>query len=236
VIVAGGGALVTLAIKKLTSSIPIVFVTGADPIKVGLVTSISRPLGNVTGVSFLATQIVTKRLELLHEFVPNARTIAVLINPSNPDRAQMTRDLEEAERAVKFTLKIFRATNEDEIDKAFVEMARQNVDALLIGGDNYLNAMRRKLAALALRQSLPSMFDFREFAADGGLMSYGASQTEAYRQTAIYVGRVLSGVKTVALPVIQSTRFELVINRATAQALGLEIPTKLIALADEVIE
>jgi putative ABC transport system substrate-binding protein len=236
VIIIGGGAVATLAVKKLTSSIPLVFITGADPIKVGLVTSISRPIGNVTGVSFLATQIVTKRLDLLHEFVPNARAIAVLVNPNNPDRVQMSRDLEQAERAVKYPLKTFRASNESEIDKAFADMPAQNVDALLIGGDSYFNAMRRNIAALALRHGLPAMFDFREFAADGGLMSYGASQTEAYRQSAVYVARILGGAKTAELPVIQSTRFELIINRTTAKALRLEIPTKLMALADEVIE
>jgi putative ABC transport system substrate-binding protein len=187
-------------------------------------------------VSFLATQIVTKRLELLHEFVPNARAIAVLVNPSNPDRVQMSRDLEQAERTVKFPLKTYRATTESEIDKAFAEMARQDVDALLIGGDSYFNAMRRKFAALALHQSLPAMFDFREFVTDGGLMSYGASQTEAYRQSAAYVARILGGAKTTDLPVTQSTHFELVINRTTAKALKLEIPTKLMALADEIIE
>jgi putative ABC transport system substrate-binding protein len=201
-----------------------------------LVTCISRPTGNVTGVSFLATQIVTKRLDLLHEFVPNARAIAVLVNPDNPDRVQMSRDLEQAERTVKYPLKTFRASNESEIDKAFTDMAGQNVDALLIGGDNYFAAMRRKIAALALRHGLPAMFDFREFAADGGLMSYGASQTEAYRQSASYVARILGGAKTADLPVIQSARFELVINRTTAKTLRLDIPTKLIALADEVIE
>ena len=231
VFVIGGGAVAMLAVKKLTSSIPLVFITGADPIKVGLVTGVSRPIGNVTGVSFLATQIVTKRLDLLHEFVPNARAIAVLVNPSNPDRVQMSRDLEEAERVVKYPLKTFRASNESEIDKAFAEMAAQNVDALLIGGDSYFNAMRRKLAALALRQGLPAMFDFREFAADGGLMSYGASQTDAYRQSAAYVARILGGAKVADLPVIQSTRFELIINRTTAKTLRLEIPTKLMAFA-----
>jgi putative ABC transport system substrate-binding protein len=236
VIVLGGGSRVTLAVKKLTSSIPIVFISGADPIKMGLVTSISRPVGNVTGVSFLATQIVTKRLELLHELVPNARSIAVLVNPNSPDRVEMSRDLEQAERMVQFPLRTFRASTENEIEMAFADMARQDVGALLIGGDNYFNAMRRKLAALALRQSLPAMFDFREFAADGGLMSYGASQTEAYRQGAAYVARILGGTMTSDLPVIQSTRFELVINRTTAKALKLEIPTKLMALADEVIE
>lgn len=236
VIVTGGGAVATLAIKKLTSSIPIVFITGADPMKVGLVTSISRPTGNVTGVSFLATQIVTKRLDLLHELVPKARAIAVLINPTNPDHAAMSHDLEQAERTGKFSLKIFRASNESEIDAAFAEMGRQKVDALLIGGDSYFNSVRRKFIALALRQSLPAMFDFREFAADGGLMSYGASQTNAYRQGAVYVSRILTGTKPADLPVIQSTRFELVINRTTAKALNLEIPAKLMALADEVID
>lgn len=236
VIVVGGGAVVVLAAKKLTSTIPIVFITGADPIKLSLVTSLSRPTGNVTGVSFLATQIVTKRLDLLSELVPKARAIAVLVNPNNPDRDAMARDLEQAGRTVKFSLKIFRASNEGEIDAAFAEMGRQNVDALLIGGDNYFNSVRRKLSALALRHALPAMFDFREFAAEGGLMSYGASQTDAYRQGANYVSRILGGAKPVDLPVIQSSRFELVINLATAKALRLKVPAKLIALADEVIE
>jgi putative ABC transport system substrate-binding protein len=235
-IVTGGGSSVVLALKKLTPSIPIVFITGADPIRAGLVKSLSRPEGNLTGVAFWATQIVAKRLELLRELVPKARAIGVLVNPMNPAYPAMSRDLQQAQQTVPLPLKIFNASNDQDIEAAFAGMAAQNVDALLIGGDNYFNAVRRKLAAFALRNSLPSMFDFREFAAEGGLMSYGASQTDAYRQGATYVRRILGGARPADLPVIQSTQFELVINRTTAKALGLEIPVKLMALVDEVIE
>jgi putative ABC transport system substrate-binding protein len=235
-IVTGGGSTVALALKTLTSSIPIVFITGADPIRAGLVKSLGRPEGNVTGVAFWATQIVAKRLELLREFVPKARAIGVLVNLTNPEYDAMSRDLEQARQTVQLPLNIFKAANDQEIEAAFAGMAAQNVNALLIGGDNYFNSVRRKLVALSLRNSLPSMFDFREFAVEGGLMSYGASQTDAYRQSAAYVGRVLGGTRPSDLPVTQSTQFELIINRTTAKALGLEIPTKLMALADEVIE
>jgi putative tryptophan/tyrosine transport system substrate-binding protein len=235
-IVAGGGAETTLALQKLTSSIPIVFITGADPIKVGMVKSLSRPQGNATGVAFLATAIVTKRLDMLHDFVPRARAIGILVNPSNVGYAAMAQDLEQARSTVSFQVKVFKATRESEIQAAFSEMPRQNVDALLIGSDNYFNAVRRQLIALALRHSLPAMFDLREFAAEGGLMSYGASQTDAYRQGATYVRRILGGAKPADLPVSQSTQFELIINRTTAKALNLEIPNKLVALADEIIE
>jgi putative ABC transport system substrate-binding protein len=236
VILAGGGAGTALVVKKLTSSIPIVFVNGADPVKVGLVHNISRPEANVTGVNFLATQIVAKRLELLLAIVPKAKAIAVLVNPKNPDFASMERDVESAERSLKIVMKTYKASSESEIDTAFSQMAQQHPDALLIGGDAFFNAMRRKLIALSVRNSLPAIFDLREFAAEGGLMSYGTSQTDAYRQAGIYVGRILRGAKPADLPVVQSTRFELIINRTTAKALGLEIPYKLMALADEVIE
>jgi ABC-type uncharacterized transport system substrate-binding protein len=236
VILAGGGAGTALAVKKLTSSIPIVFVNGADPVKVGLVHSISRPEGNVTGVAFLATQIVAKRLELLLAFVPKANRIAILVNPNNPDFATMTRDVETAERSLKIEMQTYKASTGDEIDEAFSQMAQQHPDALLIGGDAFFNGMRRKLIALSLRYSLPSIFDLREFATEGGLMSYGTSQTKAYQQAGGHIGRILSGAKPAELPVVQSTRFELIINRTTAKAFGLEIPDKLVALADEVIQ
>ncbi len=236
VILAGGGSGTALALKKLTSSIPIVFVMGTDPVKVGLVQSISRPESNVTGVAFLATQIVAKRLELLLAFVPRAKRIAVLINPKNPELASMTRDVETAERSLKIALQTYKASTENGIDEAFSQMAQQHPDALLIGGDTFFNGARRKLIALSLRYALPSIFDLREFAAEGGLMSYGTSQTKAYQQAGGYVGRILGGATPAELPVVQSTRFELVINRTTANALGLEIPDKLVALADEVIQ
>ncbi len=235
-ILAGGGAITALVVKRLTSGIPIVFVNGADPVQVGLVHSISHPEGNVTGVAFLATQIVAKRLELLLAFVPKVKRIAILVNPKNPDFAAMARDVEAAQRSLKITMQSYKASTEDEIDEAFSQMAQQLPDALLIGGDAFFNGMRRKLIALSLRYALPSIFDSREFAAEGGLMSYGTSQTKAYRQAGAYVGRILSGAKPAELPVVQSTRFELVINRTTAKALGLQIPEKLVALADEVVQ
>jgi putative ABC transport system substrate-binding protein len=236
VILAAGGAGTALVLKKLTSRIPIVFVNGSDAVKVGLVRSVNRPESNVTGVNFLATQIVAKRLELLMAFVPKAKTIAILVNPKNPDIASMTRDVEGAERSLKIAMRTYKASNESEIDEAFSQMARQHPDALLIGGDAVFNGMRRQLIALSLRYSLPAIFDLREFAAEGGLMSYGTSQTNAYSQAGAYVGRILGGTKPTELPVVQSTRFELIINRTTAKALGLKIPDNLVALADEVIE
>jgi ABC-type uncharacterized transport system substrate-binding protein len=236
VILAGGGAVTALVVKKLTSSIPIVFVNGADPVKAGLIQSISRPEGNLTGVSFLATLITAKRLEQLLGFVPKAKAIAILVNPKNPDFATMKDDVELAERSLKISMLTYNASSEDEIDEAFSQMAQHHPDALLIGSDSFFNGMRRKLIALSLRYALPSSFDLREFAVEGGLMSYGTSQTEAYQQAGDYVGRILGGAKPTELPVVQSTRFELVINRTTAKALGLEIPDKLVALADEVIK
>ncbi len=236
VILAGGGSGTALVLKKLTPLIPIVFVNGADPVKVGLVHSISRPEANLTGVNFLATQIVAKRLELLLAFVPNANSIAILVNPKNPDFASMVQDVEGAEHSLKIPLRTYKASTESEIDDAFSKMEQQRPDALLIGGDAFFNGLRHKLAAFCLRLSLPAIFDTREFAAEGGLMSYGTSQTAAYRQAGEYVGRILGGAKPNELPVVQSTRFELIINRATAKALKLQIPDKLSALADEVIE
>ncbi len=235
-ILAGGGSGTALVAKKLTQTIPIVFVNGADPVKGGLVQSISRPEANVTGVSFLATEIVAKRLELLLAFVPNAKSIAILVNPKNPDFASMEQDVQAAERSLKVPLQTYKISTESELDDAFSKLEEKHPDALLIGGDSYFNAIRQKLAAFCLRQSLPAIFDTREFAADGGLMSYGTSQTNAYRQAGEYVGRIVGGAKPSELPVVQSTRFELVINRATAKALKLPIPDKLNALADEVIE
>jgi putative ABC transport system substrate-binding protein len=236
VILAGGGAGPALIAKKHTQTIPIVFVNGADPMKVGLVHSISHPEANVTGVDFLTTVIVTKRLELLLAIVPNAKSIAIFVNPKNPDFASMAQDVEAAERSLKIPLQTYKVSTEGEMDNAFSKLEEKHPDALLIGSDPYFNATRQKLAAFCLRQSIPSIFDTREFAVDGGLMSYGTSQTSAYRQAGEYVGRIVNGAKPGELPVVQSTRFELVINRATAKALKLQIPDRLTALADEVIE
>jgi putative ABC transport system substrate-binding protein len=232
VILAGGGSTTALIVKKLTPTIPIVFVIGTDPLKVGLVHSISRPEANVTGVNFLATMIVAKRLELLTAFVPNAKSIAILVNPKNPEFASMAQDVADAERSLKISLQTYKASTPDELSK----LEQKHPDALLIGGDTFFVAQRKKLAAFCLRQSLPAIFDTREFAADGGLMSYGASQTNAYRQAGQYAGRIIGGAKPSELPVVQSTKFELVINGATAKALKLQIPDKLTALPDEIID
>ena len=236
VILAGGGAGPALIAKKLTQIIPIVFVSGADPMKVGLVHSISHPEANVTGVDFLTTEIVAKRLELLLAIVPNAKSIAIFVNPKNPDFASMAQDVEAAERSLKIPLQTYKVSTEGEMNNAFSKLEEKHPDALLIGSDPYFNATRQKLAAFCLRQSIPSIFDTREFAAEGGLMSYGTSQTSAYRQAGEYVGRIVNGARAGELPVVQSSRFELVINRATAKALKLQIPDRLTALADEVIE
>jgi putative tryptophan/tyrosine transport system substrate-binding protein len=236
VILAGGGSMTTLAVKRLTNTIPIVFVNGADPIRIGLVSSINRPEANLTGVNFLATQIVAKRLELLLNFVPKAKLIAGIVNPNNPDMASMARDFEVAPHQLGVQFKVFQASNMAEIDAAFAEMEGRRPDALLIVGDAYFNGVRRYLIAQCTRLSLPAIFDVREFAVEGGLMSYGTSQTDAYRQAGLYVGRILRGAGPADLPVLQSTRFELVINIATAKAFGIAVPDKLMALADEVIE
>jgi putative ABC transport system substrate-binding protein len=175
-------------------------------------------------------------LELPLAFVPDAKSIAILVNPKNEDFASMAQDVEAAERSLKIPLQTYRVSTESEMDDAFSKLEKKHPDALLIGGDSFFNANRQKLAAFCLRQSLPAIFDTREFAAEGGLMSYGTSQTSAYRQAGEYVGRIVDGAKPGELPVVQSTRFELVINRATAKALKLQIPDKLTALADEVIE
>ncbi|HKO71065.1 MAG TPA: ABC transporter substrate-binding protein [Bradyrhizobium sp.] len=235
-ILAGGGSSSAQIVKKLTSSIPIVFVNGTDPVKAGLVQSINHPEANVTGVSFLATAIVGKRLELLLAFVPNAKSIAILVNPKNPDSASMAQDIEAAEHSLKIPLLTYKVSTEGEIDDVLLKLTDNHPSALLIGGDAYFNAIRRKLAAFCLRESLPAIFDTREFAVDGGLMSYGTNQTSAYRQAGEYIRQIIGGARPSELPVVQSTRFELVINRATAKAMKLQIPDRLTALADEIIE
>ena len=192
-ILASGGSATALVLKKLTNKIPIVFVNGADPVKVGLVRSINRPEANLTGVNFLATQIVAKRLELLLAFVPKAKLVAAIVNSSNPDFASMARDFEGAQHKFQIQFKTFRASSIAEIDAAFADMEGRRPDALLIGGDAYFNGVRRHLITRCTRLSLPAIFDVREFAAEGGLMSYGTSQTDAHRHAGLYVGRILRG-------------------------------------------
>jgi putative tryptophan/tyrosine transport system substrate-binding protein len=234
VIVATGGSLPALAAKAATSTIPIVF-TGNDPVRTGLVASLNQPGGNATGVSTLSEEIGSKRLGLLHELVPAATTIALLYNPAYVD-VDGLRDVQSAARTLGQKIQMLKAANEGEIDAAFVAMARERPDALLLGPDPFLVSRREQIVTLANHYKLPALYLWREFAEVGGLASYGPSHTEPYRLVGIYTGRILKGTKPAHLPVIQSTKFELVINLRTARRLGFEIPPMLLARADEVIE
>jgi putative ABC transport system substrate-binding protein len=226
-----------LAAKAATTTIPIVFEGGADPVEFGLVASLNRPGGNVTGVSNFSGSMAAKIFELLHELIPNSSMIAVLVNPTSPSLALSTaKDAEAAGRALGRQIQILNASTADEIDAAFASLTQLGAGALLIGPDVFFNSRRVHLAMLAARYGVPALLNAREFPAAGGLMSYGASITDAYRQTGVYTGKVLKGARPADLPVLQPTKFELVINVRTAKALGLKLPDKLLALADEVIE
>jgi putative ABC transport system substrate-binding protein len=233
VIVANGLAAAE-ASKAATATTPIVFGTGADPVRTGLVASLNRPGGNVTGVIFTTGDLATKQLGLLHELVPNAAVIAVLQDPDVPEIDSGLRGVEAAGRAIGRQILFVKAASE--FSSAFAKMLQVGAGALLVGGGQAYVSQRRQLVALAVRHALPAVYVVREFVEAGGLMSYGSSMTDAYRQVGIYTGRVLKGENPADLPVVQSTKFELVINLGTAKALGLQIPDKLLALADEVIE
>jgi putative tryptophan/tyrosine transport system substrate-binding protein len=226
-----------MAAKAVTSTIPIVF-TGEDPVRAGLVASLNQPGGNATGVSTLTTDIGSKRLGLLHELAPHATTIVLLNNPTSPspESERYLQDVQLAARGLGKQIRVLNAVNEGEIDAAFVAMARERPDALLLGPDPFLNSRRDQVVTLANHYRVPALYPWREFATAGGLVSYGPSHTEPYRLVGIYAGRILKGAKPSDLPVIQSTKFELVINLKTAKALGLDVPPMLLARADEVIE
>jgi putative tryptophan/tyrosine transport system substrate-binding protein len=226
-----------LPAKAATSTIPIVFAIGSDPVKYGLVASFNRPGGNMTGTSWLGGfTLAAKRLELLHEAAPGAAVMGALVNPTNPGAEGEVRELTEAARALGLRLHILNASTAREVDAAFATLVQQQVAAVLVTADNFLFGRRDQLVVLTARHALPAISVWREFAAAGGLMSYGASQSEAYRQAAVYVGRILKGEKPADLPVQQAVRVELVINLNTARALGLTVPLPLLGRADEVIE
>jgi len=222
--------------KAATTSIPIVFVSGEDPVKFGLVASFNKPGGNVTGVTTFNAVLGSKRFELLHELVPNAAMMALLVNPNYPSAGSEIRDTQAAAHSVGRNLIVLNASTESEIDAAFAELVQQRVGGLIVTGDPFFVSRREKLVALVARHVLPTIYVQREFALAGGLISYGTSLIDAFRQAGIYAARILKGAKPGDLPVVQPTRFDFVINLKTAKALGLDIPPKLLALASEVIE
>jgi len=235
-VIAATSTPANLVAKAATSKIPIVFTTGLDPVQMGLVASLNRPGGNVTGVTILDLELTPKRLELAHELVPTATVVAVLINPSNPSAENQTRDLAAVAATLGLQLHVLRASTEAEIDDAFTTLLQERAGVLVIVGDAFFNSRTERLAALTVRHSVPAIYQHREFIAAGGLMSYAGSITDSYRLAGGYTGRILKGDKPADLPVQQSTKVELTINLKTAKALGLTIPTALLARADEVIE
>jgi putative tryptophan/tyrosine transport system substrate-binding protein len=235
-IVTGGGSTPTVAAKSATATIPIVFVTGTDPIKLGLVASLNRPGSNITGVSFLVNTLVAKQFEVLHEAVPKTALIGYLVNPTYTNAEADTRSMLAAAEVVGQKLLVVQAHTDSELEAAFVTLTQQRAGALVVGADPFFFDRRDKLVELAARQKVPAIYFVREFASAGGLMSYGTSITEAYRIVGLYAGRILKGEKPAELPVQQSTKVELVVNLKTAKALGLTVPPALLARADEVIE
>jgi putative ABC transport system substrate-binding protein len=236
VIAATGGNNSALAAMQTTSTIPIVFTSSDNPIERGLVASINRPGGNVTGVSWFNAELGPKRLGLLHELVPNATIVALLINPNNPESVRQPAELQHAGRAIGLELLVLTATSAGDIDAAFTAMVQNRVGGLLIGSDPFFLNRREQIIALAAQHTIPTVYSGREAAGAGGLMSYGNSLADAYRRAGIQTGRILKGTKPSELPVDQATKFELHINLKTAKALGLEVPPTLLARADEVIE
>jgi putative tryptophan/tyrosine transport system substrate-binding protein len=226
-----------LAAKAATTTIPIVFITPEDPVRLGLVTSLAKPGGNVTGINLLSGELAAKRLELLRELVPRAARVAVLVNPANPSTTETTlRDVEAAARSMGLQIQVLEASTGHEIDAAFATLARERSDTLFVGGDPFFTSRRVQLAVLAAHYSIPLTSGTREIAEAGGLMSYGANIPNGWREAGAYVGRILKGAKPADLPVVQSTKFELVINAQTAKTLGLAVPPSLLAIADDVIE
>jgi putative tryptophan/tyrosine transport system substrate-binding protein len=237
VIATTGGPAAAFAAKAATPTIPIVFIVAEDPVRLGLAATLARPGGNLTGINIFSVELAAKRLELLRELVPGAARVAVLVNPADAMNAETTlRDVEAAARAIGLQIQVLNAGTSREIDAAFATFVRERPDALFVANDAFFTSRRVQLANLAARHMVPIISGTREIAEAGGLMSYGSSLTDAYRQVGVYTGRILKGAKPADLPVVQASKFELVINRQTARMLGLTVPDKLLALADEVIE
>ena len=236
VIVCTGTTLGAIAAKAASTTVPIVFYVGTDPVSMGLVPSLSRPGGNVTGVATFNVELVAKRLELMHELVPTATIIGGLVNPTNPITELETRDLQTAARTLGLTLPVVHASSEQEIDTALMSLVQLRAGALVIASDTYFNSRSEQLAVLTLRYAMPAIYQFREFVLSGGLASLGATVADTYRPLGVYTARTLKGEKPGALPVQQATKVELIINLKTAKALGITVPNTLIGRADEVIE
>ena len=236
-VIAAPGPPAALAAKAATTTIPIVFLMNEDPVRLGLVASLARPGGNLTGINIFSAELAAKRLDLLRELVPGAARVGVLVNPVNATTTESTlRDVEPAARAIGLQIQVLNASTSREIDAAFATFVRERPDAVFVGADSFFVSRRVQLTNLAVRHAVPAIYSARDFAEVGGLMSYGASLTDASRQMGVYTGRILKGAKPADLPVVQSTKFELVINAQTARMLGLTVPDKLLVAADEVIE
>jgi ABC-type uncharacterized transport system substrate-binding protein len=237
VIAIPGSGPATRAAKAATATIPIVFGVAGDPVRLGLVASLSRPGGNATGINFLSEEVAAKRLRLLHDLLPKAVRVAVLVNPANAAAAENTlRELQDAARAIGLQIQVLNARTIGEIDAAFVALARERPDVLFVGPDGFFASRRVQFAILAARDRMPATYSNNDYVAAGGLMSYGTDNAEMYRHVGVYTGNVLKGAKPADLPVLQSTKFNLAINHHTARALDIEVPPGLLAIADEVIE
>jgi putative ABC transport system substrate-binding protein len=234
--VIAGNSVAMLAAKAATATIPVVFASGGDPVQQGLVASLNRPGGNVTGIVFLSGTLGTKRLELLRQIAPKATAIGMLANPNTTETETERTDVQAAAQAIGMQLIVADVSSDRDIEPALAALVQRGVGALLVGAGGFMTSHRERIVALTTRQALPAMYGLREFVAAGGLMSYGTSITDAFRQVGVYTGRILKGEKPADLPVMQSTKFELVLNLKTAKTLGLAIPPSLLALADEVIE
>ena len=235
-VIIAGGAVAALAAKEATASIGVVFTSGADPVASGLIRSLSRPGGNLTGVSLLAAEMATKRLELIRDLLPRARAVAMIINPTFPGAESEMAEIEAAGRIIGMQTHGVKASNPGDIEAALASFSQLHVDAFMVGADGYFITRRDQLAALAARYAIPGIYPFPDFPEAGGLLSYGVSLADAYRQAGLLTGRILKGAKPAELPVMQPTKFEFVLNLKTAKALGLDVPPILLARADEVIE